>query len=183
MAWCCQAASHYLTQCWPGSMLLCGLSRPHWIITFACHHLSRCKGYQRLRTDGRTDGQGESSIPPSNFVGRGYNKLLCRRCQWSRSLTHLDILQYTIDKYGSTVHFTWPYRVLLMFDNSHRSPQTHFVIKCIYQIRWNRIASLLRKCQTQLLCKCHMRADDNRSIISIQVDWVAHQQISVSIIQ
>ena len=26
----------------------------------------------RLQTDGRTDGQGESSIPP-NFVGRGYN--------------------------------------------------------------------------------------------------------------
>ena len=24
------------------------------------------------RTDGQTDGQGESSIPPSNFVGRGY---------------------------------------------------------------------------------------------------------------
>ena len=29
----------------------------------------------RLRMDGRTDGQGESSIPPSNFVGRGYNKV------------------------------------------------------------------------------------------------------------
>ena len=26
----------------------------------------------RLQTDGQTDGQGESSIPPSNFVGRGY---------------------------------------------------------------------------------------------------------------
>ena len=25
------------------------------------------------QTDRRTDGQGESSIPPSNFVGRGYN--------------------------------------------------------------------------------------------------------------
>ena len=25
------------------------------------------------QTDGQTDGQGESSIPPSNFVGRGYN--------------------------------------------------------------------------------------------------------------
>ena len=29
----------------------------------------------RLQTDGRTDRQGESSIPPSNFVGQGYNKL------------------------------------------------------------------------------------------------------------
>ena len=32
----------------------------------------------RLQTDGQTDGQGESSIPPppSNFVGRGYNNNL-----------------------------------------------------------------------------------------------------------
>ena len=29
------------------------------------------------RTDRRTDGQGESSIPPYNFVGRGYNKWNC----------------------------------------------------------------------------------------------------------
>ena len=27
------------------------------------------------RTDGRTDGQGESIIPPSNFVGQGYDKI------------------------------------------------------------------------------------------------------------
>ena len=39
----------------------------------------------RLQTDGRTDGQGESSIHPSNFVGRGNNKdqfyELDRQCQ------------------------------------------------------------------------------------------------------
>ena len=34
----------------------------------------------RLQTDGRTDGQGESSIPPSNFVGRGYNKVKGEYC-------------------------------------------------------------------------------------------------------
>ena len=28
----------------------------------------------RLQTDERTDGKGESSIPRSNFIGRGYNK-------------------------------------------------------------------------------------------------------------
>ena len=32
-----------------------------------------CRLQADRRTDGRTDGQGESSIPPSNFVGRGYN--------------------------------------------------------------------------------------------------------------
>ena len=28
MAWCCQATSHYLSQCWPRSMLPLGVTRP-----------------------------------------------------------------------------------------------------------------------------------------------------------
>ena len=45
----------------------------------------------RLQTDGRTDGQGESSIPPSNFVGRGYNYFnrKSQRLTFFRSQTHL----------------------------------------------------------------------------------------------
>ena len=37
--------------------------------------LDLCSGNHVVyrETDGRADGQGESSIPPSNFVGRGYN--------------------------------------------------------------------------------------------------------------
>ena len=30
-AWCCQAASHYLNQCWPRSMLLYGATGPQWV--------------------------------------------------------------------------------------------------------------------------------------------------------
>ena len=39
--------------------------------------LDLCSGNHVVyrQPDGRTDGQGESSIPPSNFIGRGYNKL------------------------------------------------------------------------------------------------------------
>ena len=48
MAWRRQATSHYLSQCWPRSLSPYGVTRPQ---------------------------QGESSIPPSNFVGRGYNEL------------------------------------------------------------------------------------------------------------
>ena len=38
MAWCHQATSHYLSQCWPRSMSPNGITRPHWvnIITFWC---------------------------------------------------------------------------------------------------------------------------------------------------
>ena len=31
LAWCRRAASHYLSQCWPRSMLLHGVPRPHWV--------------------------------------------------------------------------------------------------------------------------------------------------------
>ena len=31
MAWCCQATSHYLSQCWPRSMSPNGVTRPQWV--------------------------------------------------------------------------------------------------------------------------------------------------------
>ena len=31
MAWCRQATSHYLNQCWPRSPMPCGVTRPQWV--------------------------------------------------------------------------------------------------------------------------------------------------------
>ena len=31
MAWCCQATSHYLSQCWPKAMSPYGIIRPQWV--------------------------------------------------------------------------------------------------------------------------------------------------------
>ena len=31
MAWCCQTASHYLSQCWPRSLSPYGVTRPQWV--------------------------------------------------------------------------------------------------------------------------------------------------------
>ena len=31
MAWCCQATSHYLSQCWPISLSPYGVTRPQWV--------------------------------------------------------------------------------------------------------------------------------------------------------
>ena len=37
MAWCRQATSHYLSQCWPSSMLPNGVTMPQWVkINCAC---------------------------------------------------------------------------------------------------------------------------------------------------
>ena len=59
-----------------------------WKLNFQSK-LDLCSGNHVVyrRTDGRTDGQGESSIPPSNFVGREYNKF---------SLKHGDAQQFFV---------------------------------------------------------------------------------------
>ena len=38
MAWCRQATSHYLSQCWPRSMLPNGVTRPQWVNTTVEKH-------------------------------------------------------------------------------------------------------------------------------------------------
>ena len=34
MAWCCQATSHYLSQCWPRSLSPYGVTRPQWVKSY-----------------------------------------------------------------------------------------------------------------------------------------------------
>ena len=36
MAWCRQATSHYLSQCWPSSLSPYGVTRPLWVKVMAC---------------------------------------------------------------------------------------------------------------------------------------------------
>ena len=37
MAWCRQATSHYLSQCWPRSLTTYGVTRPQWVNIYTCH--------------------------------------------------------------------------------------------------------------------------------------------------
>ena len=53
MAWCHQATSHYLNQCWPRSLPPYGTTGPQWVdITslLHCMHLIYFSPYQHLRT-------------------------------------------------------------------------------------------------------------------------------------
>ena len=39
MAWCREAASHYLSQCWPGYLSSFGITRPQWVNDLGiCRH-------------------------------------------------------------------------------------------------------------------------------------------------
>ena len=44
MAWCHQAPSHYLSQCWPRSLLPYGITRPQWVLIGNINHTSNCSG-------------------------------------------------------------------------------------------------------------------------------------------
>ena len=35
MPWCCQATSHYLSQCWPSSLSPYGVTRPQWLNAYS----------------------------------------------------------------------------------------------------------------------------------------------------
>ena len=39
MAWCRQATSHYLSQCWPRSQSPYGVTRPQWVNTHLYHYI------------------------------------------------------------------------------------------------------------------------------------------------
>ena len=45
MAWCRQAASHYLSQCWPRSLSPYGITRPQWVKCYL-HKVSDNHGIQ-----------------------------------------------------------------------------------------------------------------------------------------
>ena len=40
MAWCHQATSHHLSQCWPRFMSPCGITRPQWVELLCFHWVS-----------------------------------------------------------------------------------------------------------------------------------------------
>ena len=42
MAWCRQATSHYLSQCWPRSLSPYGIIRPQWVNCAVCPIISSC---------------------------------------------------------------------------------------------------------------------------------------------
>ena len=48
MAWCCQATSHYLSQCWPSFLRFLsphGVTRPQWVNRHLCHIHAPCSSW------------------------------------------------------------------------------------------------------------------------------------------
>ena len=50
MAWCRQATSHYLSQCWPRSLSPYGVTRPHWVKDYSFVILIQCNFFYYDKT-------------------------------------------------------------------------------------------------------------------------------------
>ena len=117
MAWCRQATSHYLHQCWPRSTSPYGVISPQWVnslwlcdaiwrhrsgstlaqvMAWRCqapsHYLNRYSGVQQ--------NDWETHPPPENYstasdtwIEASTNKMPSRDYEWSRSNTcHCDVM-------------------------------------------------------------------------------------------
>ena len=60
MAWCHQATSHYLSQCWPRSPLPHGVTRPQWVKGVILEHMLEIKFISTYETS-------RSGEPLNNF--------------------------------------------------------------------------------------------------------------------
>ena len=89
MAWCHQATSHYLSQCWPRSMLPNGVTRPQWIndkiLLMVCGQCNGCwcPGDRRSQVISRHD----SLLVCIGFVGPKFQDIVLLKFQMSWKLT------------------------------------------------------------------------------------------------
>ena len=58
MAWCRQATSHYLNQCWPRSLAPYGITRPQWV-----NSSPPSAAYMHQWTESTLDGSGNGLLP------------------------------------------------------------------------------------------------------------------------
>ena len=109
LAWCHQATSHYLSQCWPRSMSPCGITRPQWVnILLAELFLRNIKMYLQGQDAFTTHGKYIHV-----FFVVGLDKLLNKQCNcclfdipWH--LFDIPVINTVgLDVTSCTVHFTW----------------------------------------------------------------------------
>ena len=65
MAWCRQAASHYLSQCWPRSLSPYGVTRPQWVNISILYMSFRIAD---LRLQSHLSGANELNSVPAKMV-------------------------------------------------------------------------------------------------------------------
>ena len=73
MAWCRQATSHYLSQCWPRSMSPNGVTRPQWV---------NCSFLLQVWSPDEPLDQSCLHVYPASRSGRGSTQWLSVRCGW-----------------------------------------------------------------------------------------------------
>ena len=105
MAWCRQATSHYLSQCWPRSLWPYGVTRPQWVNSWPndaiWHHktviIGSGNGLSPVRRQAITWNNVDSLLIwllGTNFseIRIKYNHFHSRNCIWKHGLQRWAIL-------------------------------------------------------------------------------------------
>ena len=95
MAWCHQATSHYLSQCWPRSLLPFDVTRPHWVnnkIQMQASHNTRTKKCNNLMS---WHGSTFCIIGPLWGESTDDRWILLTKDQWCRPLMLPFMLAWT----------------------------------------------------------------------------------------
>ena len=70
MAWCRQATSHYLSQCWPRSLLPYGVTRPQWVNPLFFYH-----GYHLPIFKVNTDKNSDHNVLQTDRQAQNFNSV------------------------------------------------------------------------------------------------------------
>ena len=103
MAWCRQATSHYLSQCWPSSLPPYGITKPQWV---KIHSMIWCrKGNLNEKRSVSLSRRNVNSFSCSNITTRTNSY----EFPYLIEVT-LSIYNYGTCKYATTqrARFTWP---------------------------------------------------------------------------
>ena len=94
MAWCRQATSHYLSQCWPSSMSPYGVTRPQWVNTcFLCLTLSTQKVHNTLIDQSHKPHNAPVHIPQYTIQNRNVHISVLNDVLWDMGQVHCGICE------------------------------------------------------------------------------------------
>ena len=159
MAWCCQATSHYLSQCWPRSLSPYGITRPQRV-NFPNKEL--CFHVTSITTVVVHTAQHKDVFIPSEYL-RHINFI--KSCQHGTSI--LSILQ--------TVSNTLPH-----FGHTLLKYEWHQLQTCI----WQKVLS--RKC-TQEILLAEIKITGNFALVAVTActgtlsltNWCRHKMAAI----
>ena len=163
MAWCRQATSHYLSQCWPSSMWPYGVTRPQWVkslqLMYACPFLKMsCRLFYRAGYQGSSPSSGYQAT----FTMFVSDKRVYASVNWD---THFSVLNFT-DKllsHANAVYYVFffpnekilclfhTYKIVVESKHSDLNKERYLVNPHVLNFQSNFVSNIFKSAQESLM--------------------------------